>query len=64
MFKSIQQKLKDSLILCENETILSLIYAIDLTKKQQQQKKIAKEELAALLPSKKYCLIATSIYLL
>ena len=64
MFKSIQQKLKDSLILCENETILSLIYAIDLTKKQHQQKKIAKEELAALLPSKKYCLIATSIYLL
>ena len=60
MLKEIQQKLKESLILDEDEPILSLIQVVDYLKQQQQNKK-AREETVALLPAnKKYLLLASS----
>jgi hypothetical protein len=62
MSKTIQQKLKDSLILDENEPILSFIQVADYLKHQQQFKKISKEELSSLLTANKsYYLLASSI---
>jgi hypothetical protein len=62
MLKSVvQQKLKESSILDENEPILSLIQVTDYLKYQQQFKKIAKEELTNLLANtKSYHLLASS----
>ena len=61
MFKLIQQKLKESLILDENEPILSLIHVSDYIK--QQNKKV-RDDTAALSPaSKKFILLASSITL-
>jgi hypothetical protein len=60
MLKQIQDKLIEIHILEENETILSLIQVIDLSKKQHQNKKAIKEELVSLLPQNKYLLLATS----
>jgi hypothetical protein len=61
MSKTIQQKLKDSLILDENEPILSFIQVADYLKHQQQFKKISKEELSSILTANKsYYLLASS----
>lgn len=61
MFKSIQQKLKEASILEENEPILCFIPVVDYLKQQQQFKKIAKEEIASLLPNiKQYFFLASS----
>jgi hypothetical protein len=63
MSKTIQQRLKDSLILDENEPILSFIQVADYLKHQQQFKKIPKEEIASLLTKdKSYYLLASSKY--
>lgn len=62
MFKSLQQKLKEASILDENEPILSFIQVVDYLKQQQQFKKIAKEEIASLLPaSKQFYFLASSM---
>lgn len=60
MFKSVQQKLKDASILETNEPILSFVQVIDFNKQQQQFKKLAKEELSALLQNKGYYFLASS----
>jgi hypothetical protein len=61
MYESIQKKLVQSLILDENEPVLSFIQVVDFVKQQQQFKKIVKEELANLLTNvKHYYLLASS----
>jgi hypothetical protein len=59
MLKQLQTKLKELHLIDENELILAQIQVSDYIKQQQQLKK-HKEELANLLPTKLYNLVATS----
>lgn len=57
------QKLRETLVLSEQEQAVSIIQVTDLLKKIEKEKsgkKPMKEEFAALLPTNKYYLIATS----
>ncbi len=61
--KTILQKLQEASVLSENEQAVSVIQVIDLLKKVEKEKsskKPMKEEFAALIPTNKYFLIATS----
>jgi hypothetical protein len=59
MFKQLENKIKDMLIIDENEPILSHIQVIDYIKQQQILKK-NKEDIVHLLTPKRYSIIITS----
>ena len=61
MLKQLQAKLKELHLIDDNELILAQIQVSDYIKQQQQLKK-NKEELALLLSTKYYSLVATSKY--
>ena len=62
MLKEIKEKIRKSLLVDENERILSLVQVIDYARYQQQLKKLVKDETAASLvaQSNTFYLLASS----